>query len=69
MLIHHIYGGLAIFLIFCDHQDTASESQEMEICVGGPLLTQKISKALWYNNIHIPKYGRKYCGNYPYLWS
>ena len=29
--ILHIYGALAILLLFCNHQDTEFESQEMEI--------------------------------------
>ena len=40
----HIYEALAIFLLFCNHQDTESESQEMEIGLAGPIFTPKIIK-------------------------
>ena len=36
-----IYGARASFILFCDHQDTESESQEIEIGVAGPIFTQK----------------------------
>ena len=36
VVILHINGARAIFLLFFDHQDTESESREMEICVAGP---------------------------------
>ena len=42
--IIHIYGTLAIFLLFCNLQYTGSESWEIEIGVSGPILTQKIMK-------------------------
>ena len=38
-MIIHIYGTLAIFLLFCTHQDNESESREMEIGVSGPIFT------------------------------
>ena len=57
MVVLHIYGALAMFQLFCDHQDTAFESGEMEIGVAGPILTQKIPKALWDNDIHTLQYG------------
>ena len=41
VVILHIYGARDIFLLFCDHQDTESESWEMEIGVTGPLFTHK----------------------------
>ena len=41
MLILHIYGARAIFLLFCNHQDTESESREMEIGVAGLIFTNK----------------------------
>ena len=47
MVILPIYGARAIFLLFCDHQDSGSESREMKIGVAGPIFTHKnISKAL-----------------------
>ena len=33
----HIYGDGSIFLLFCYHQDTEFESQEMEIGVAEPI--------------------------------
>ena len=36
VVILHINGAGAIFLLIFDHQDTESESREMEICVAGP---------------------------------
>ena len=38
---YSFYGALAIFLLLCDHQETESESQDIEICVAEPILTQK----------------------------
>ena len=59
VVILHINGARAIFLLFFDHQDTESESREMEICVAGPFLTQrKIPNSLWDNDIHTLQYGR-----------
>ena len=61
VVILHIYGEIAIFLLFCDHQDTESESPSIK--------TEKTSKALW-DKISIPhNMGEKYCGSYSYLWS
>ena len=44
--IVRIYGARAIFLLFCDHQDTGSKSREIEIGVVGPISTHKIFKCL-----------------------
>ena len=41
MIILHIYGPKANFLLFCDHQDTESESREIEIVVLGLIFPQK----------------------------
>ena len=46
------HGALAIFLLFCDHQDTYSESCEMEIGVSELILAQKKETSLWDNDIH-----------------
>ena len=35
--IIHIYGAIAIFLLFCDYQETESWSCEIEIGVAGPI--------------------------------
>ena len=40
-VILHVFGALAIFLLFYDDQDTESESWEMEIGVVGPILNHK----------------------------
>ena len=53
VVILPIYGALAISLLFCDHQDTEYESQDMENGVAGPILTQKKPpNPLWDNDIH-----------------
>ena len=58
--ILHIYGDRSIFLLFCYHQDTKSESYEIEMSISQPIFTNKnISKALWGNDIHTIQYGRK----------
>ena len=41
MSIIHIYGARAIFLLFCNHRETESESREIEISVAGPIFTSK----------------------------
>ena len=59
MVILHIDGALAIFLLFCDHQDTEYEKQEKGNTVAGPIFTQrKILKTLCYNYIHNLQYLR-----------
>ena len=44
VVILHIYGDRAIFLIFCDHQDTESGLCEMDMGVAGPTSSQKEKK-------------------------
>ena len=56
--IVRIYGARAIFLLFCDSQDTESESRNIEIGVSGPILAQKNINSLWDNDIHTSQYGR-----------
>ena len=47
VVIFHIYGSRAIFLIFCVHQDTKSESCEIEMITYRPIFSQgKTAKAL-----------------------
>ena len=43
-VILHIYGARVIFLLFCNHKENESESQEMEIGVAGPIFTYKNTK-------------------------
>ena len=53
MAIIHSYESRAIFLLFCDHQDTESEPCEIEMSISKPIFTKKnISKDLWNNNIN-----------------
>ena len=44
MVIIHIYGARYFSLLFCDHQDTESESYEMEMSIPQPIFTHKIIK-------------------------
>ena len=58
--IIYIYRARAIFLIFCVHQDTESEQCEIYIKISQPIFTgTKIPRALWDNDIHTLKYGRR----------
>ena len=51
--ILHIYGAGFILLLIYDHQDTESESREIEIIINQQLFIHKnISKDLWDNHIH-----------------
>ena len=53
LAIVHIYGAWAISLLFCDHQDTESESQEFKMSISQPIYNhKKIPKALWKNDIN-----------------
>ena len=66
----YIYGARAIFLLFCDHQDTESESHEIEISIYQPIFTQKYStNALWDNIAYTLQDKGKCCGSFSYLWS
>ena len=55
MVFTHIYGALATLLPFCDHQDTESESWEMEIGVTGPILIQKLPQGSTRQQYIYPK--------------
>ena len=44
VVILNIYGALSILLLFCNHQDTESEAQEITTGVAGPILAQKNTK-------------------------
>ena len=68
--IINIYGSRSIFLLFYDNQDNESESQEIEICISGPILTHMEHQSLYGTMISIlHNMGETYCGNYSYLWS
>ena len=46
--IIYIYCTRAVILLFCDYQDTESESCEIEMIIYKPILTHKnASKDLW----------------------
>ena len=65
-----VCGASDIFLLFCDHQDTESESREMEIGVSWTNIHPEKYQRLYGKMISIlHKMGEKYCGNYSYLWS
>ena len=58
--IFHIYGARAVFLLFCDHQDTESESYETEMSISKPIFNnENASKSLWYKGIYTLQDGRK----------
>ena len=60
MAILHIYGARDTFHLFCDNQDTQSESCEIEMSISQPIFThKKISKYIWYKDIHTMQDGRK----------
>ena len=53
VLILHIYGARAIFLLFYYHLDTEYESCEIEMSIYQTIFRHdNIPKALWDNNIH-----------------
>ena len=59
VVILHIYGARANFLLFCYHQDTKYEYSEIEMKISQPIFTNKnITKAIWYNDIHTLQNGR-----------
>ena len=53
MVVLHIYRALVIFPLFCDHQDTESESREMENGVAGPKYHRKKHQSLYGTTISI----------------
>ena len=55
----HIYQYIAILLLFCDHQDTESESQDIKLSVASPTFTKKTIKSLWDTDIHTSQDGRQ----------
>ena len=60
MVILHIYGARSSFLLFYDDQDTISTKCEIEMSISQLIFTHKtISKAIWDNDIHTLKRGRK----------
>ena len=70
MVILHIHGARAVFVLFYDDQDTEKDLCEIQISTSQLIFTNKnISKALWDNDIHTLKTGGKYCGKSSYLWS
>ena len=61
VVVLHIYGARPMSLIFFYHQDTESESCEMEIGVAG---FQRLYGTMI---LIIYKMGEKHCGNDPFL--
>ena len=54
VVIIHIYGARAIYLLFCDYQEIAPESCEILMSIYQPVFNHKnISKVIWDNYIHI----------------
>ena len=71
LLILHIYGARAIFLPFCDHQETKLESCEIKkdhtsTNIHQKIIYQRINKTTL---LLLYKRGATYCGCYSYLWS
>ena len=59
LVIHYIYVGSVILLLYWDDLHTESDTCEMEIGIAGPTSTHKnISKYLYDNDIHTLQYGR-----------
>ena len=48
--IIHFYLVRSIFLLFCHHQDTESDFQEIDIGVAGPIFAHKKIPKAWLNN-------------------
>ena len=64
------FGAKSIFLLSCVTPDTEYESREIKMRTSQPIFTHKnILKYLWENDIYTIQNGKKYCGNYSYLWS
>ena len=70
VIIILIYVALAMFLLFCDHQNTESESLDIEIGVATPIFTHKVYQRLYGTMISILyNMGAKYCGNCSYIYG
>ena len=59
VVVLHIHGPRAIFILFCNYHDTESESCEMKISVDKPISNHKRSKDVWGNDIHTTQDWRK----------
>ena len=53
MAIIHIYGARSIILLFRNHQDTASESREIEMSIYQPIFTHKKNQSIYGTTIPI----------------
>ena len=68
MAILHICGARDIILLFFDHQDTESESFEIQMSIFQTIFThKKTAEAIWDKDIPTLKIGEKYIGSYSYL--
>ena len=67
LVILHIYEARDIFpyLIMTKILNVSNGNDH----ISTNLHPLKKSKVLWKNDIHNLQNGRKYCGNYPYLWG
>ena len=54
-VVLHIYEARSIFLLFCNHQDTASKSQTFDTGVAGLILTLLKYPMLFWTMISIHK--------------
>ena len=58
MVILHIYGDRANFLLFYDEKNTLSTECEIEMSISQIICTHKnIPRNLWYNDIHTRQNG------------
>ena len=59
VVILHIYWDIAVFLLFCHHQDTELESLDIENGEYVTVVTQKNTPGdLWDNDIHNLQHGK-----------
>ena len=59
LIVFRLSSFVFLILLFCDHQDTESESCEIEMIISQPISTHKnISNTLWDNNIYTLQYWR-----------
>ena len=58
VVILHIYGPRAIFILFCNYQDTEFESGEMKSVAAATIFTKKIYNAQWDSFINTPQYDK-----------
>ena len=67
--ILHIYGARSISLLFCDYQDTESESCEMEFGVSGPMFAHKNTKGFMVQQYRYPTIWENKFTSILHFWS